>query len=284
MDKVKIIECPRDAMQGVSDFIPTKTKISYLNTLLRVGFDTLDFGSFVSPKAIPQLRDTGAVLDALNLDNTDTKLLAIIANVRGAETASEFEQIHYLGFPLSLSETFQQRNTKKSIEEAFATVESISNLGVKHSKTAVIYLSMGFGNPYGDPYESDIILAFVDRLAGLGIRIVSLSDTVGIASSEEVKSALQVVISAYPAMEFGAHLHVPYDDADEKLAAVFESGCRRVDGALRGFGGCPMAKDDLVGNMPTERIIDYLGKNEPSIINRETLKIALDQSLEVFNS
>ena len=279
---MKVIECPRDAMQGIDEFIHTATKIEYLNKLLKVGFHTLDFGSFVSPKAIPQMRDTAHVLEGLHLDQTDTRLLAIVANRRGAEDACQFGEIAYLGFPLSLSETFQQRNTNKTIEEAFVTVEEIQTLCLKHSKQAVVYLSMGFGNPYGDPYEPEIVSSFIQRLQALGVGIVSLADTVGVATGDEVRMALKSAISAFPEIEIGAHLHVSPANVGDKLQAVFDSGCQRVDGALRGYGGCPMAKDELVGNMPTEHIIQALPASDKPWLDGKALKEALQLSSEVF--
>ncbi|WP_229311220.1 hydroxymethylglutaryl-CoA lyase [Larkinella soli] len=254
----KLIECPRDAMQGLPDFIPTDLKISYLNALLKVGFDTLDFGSFVSPKAIPQLRDTAEVLAGLDLSGTATKLLAIVANRRGAEQAVSFPEIRYLGFPLSVSETFQLRNTNKTVTEAFAEVEAIQNLCVQTGHQLVVYLSMGFGNPYGDPYSPEVIGEFTERLVRAGVGIVAPSDTVGSSSPEGIEALFSHLIPAFPSVEFGAHLHSTPDAVAEKVRATLRAGVRRIDGALRGFGGCPMAKDELTGNLPTERIIALL--------------------------
>ncbi|MDX5347359.1 MAG: hydroxymethylglutaryl-CoA lyase, partial [Hymenobacteraceae bacterium] len=249
---IKIIECPRDDMQGLKEFIPTQTKIDYLNKLLKVGFDTLDFGSFVSPKAIPQLRDTAEVLANLELENTKTKLLAIIANVRGAEDAVQHEQIKYLGFPLSVSEEFQKRNTNKTIDEALEQVAQIQELCVKHGKEQVTYISMGFGNPYGEAWNTEVVGEFVQKLAKLQVPIISLSDTIGVSNPENIDYLFSNLIPAFPDIEFGAHLHTNSRTWEEKIDAAYKAGCRRFDGALRGYGGCPMAKDELVGNMATE--------------------------------
>ncbi|MBF9140627.1 hydroxymethylglutaryl-CoA lyase [Hymenobacter properus] len=257
---MKLIECPRDAMQGLHDFIPTATKTAYLNALLQVGFDTLDFGSFVSPKAIPQLRDTAEVLAGLDLTNTKTKLLAIVANLRGAETAAQHPEISYLGFPLSVSETFQRRNTNQSTPEALADVAAMHALCERNGKTLVVYLSMGFGNPYGDAWSPEIVTDFTRQLAALGVRIVALSDTVGTSSAATIAPLFSALIPAYPQIEFGAHLHTTPGTWREKVAAAYEAGCRRFDGALGGFGGCPMAADELTGNMATENLVAFLAE------------------------
>ena len=269
-------------MQGIEAFIPTSTKVEYLNQLLRVGFDTLDFGSFVSPKAIPQMRDTAEVLQGLRLDDVETKLLAIVANVRGANDASSFDQIRYLGFPLSLSETFQQRNTNRSISEAFSVIGEIQQICEANRKRLVVYLSMGFGNPYGDPYSPRVLVDFITKLQALGVGIVSLADTVGVATAKEVRTALTEAIAAFPEIEIGAHLHAAPKNVQQQIGAVLESGCRRIDGALRGFGGCPMAKDELVGNMPTEQIIDALSDEDRHSYDQELLRKALVTSSNVF--
>lgn len=255
---MKIIECPRDAMQGLPGFILTEQKIAYINQLLKVGFDTIDFGSFVSPKAIPQMRDTQMVLQGLELENTKSKLLAIIANLRGAKTAVQLEGIDYLGFPLSLSETFQQRNTNRSIDEALATLQEIQNLCLGNDLVLVTYLSMGFGNPYGDPYEPAVVIEFVERLANMEVKIISLADTIGVSDKANITTLFQELIPAYPGIEFGAHLHSSPDNATEKITAAFAAGCRRFDSALKGYGGCPMAEDSLVGNIATESLISCL--------------------------
>jgi hydroxymethylglutaryl-CoA lyase len=255
---MKIIECPRDAMQGLEEFIPTHLKIRYLNQLLKVGFDTIDFGSFVSPKAIPQMRDTAEVLAGLKLDETSSRLLAIVANVRGAEEASTHKQISFLGFPLSISETFQKRNTNKTIIEALNSLEEIQNICKRTGKTLVTYLSMGFGNPYGDRYDAEIVTSFVDILVTMEVEVISLADTVGVATADQVRRLFAVLSGQFPAVELGVHLHSNPDTARDKLAAAHNSGCNRFDGAMRGFGGCPMAEDKLVGNIATETIYAYL--------------------------
>ena len=254
---VKLIECPRDAMQGWKHFIPTEKKIAYINALLRVGFDTIDFGSFVSPKAIPQLADTKEVLGNLELADTKSKLLAIVANERGAEEAVLYDAISYLGFPFSISETFQQRNTNSSIEQSLERVEEIQNLCIKNNKQLVIYMSMGFGNPYADIYNEEILMHWVEKIIALDINIVSLADTVGLATPEQISSALNTLISKYPATEIGVHLHSTASNWKAKLSAAVNANCLRFDGALKGIGGCPMAGDDLVGNMDTELMIPY---------------------------
>lgn len=271
-------------MQGMDQFIPTAAKVKYLNSLLKVGFDTIDFGSFVSPKAIPQLADTAEVLDQLELNLSTTQLLAIIANVRGAETAADFQEIQYLGYPLSLSETFQQRNTNRSIEVAFDNVAEIQDICESNDKTLVVYLSMGFGNPYGDPYELAYVSDFVDRLDALEIDIISLADTIGVSTPETIGDLFSNLIPKFPHIEFGAHLHAHPNQASEKIIAAYASGCRRIDGAIRGFGGCPMAKDELVGNIATEMIIETL-KNEGHIpqINMDRFQKSLILSNEVFS-
>ena len=255
---VKLIECPRDAMQGWPRFIPTNQKAEYINALLKVGFDTIDFGSFVSPKAIPQMADTRDVLANLRLDGITTKLLAIIANERGAQDAVAYDEIRYLGFPFSVSETFQQRNTNSSIEQSLGRVEAIQNLCVKNDKQLVVYISMGFGNPYGDLYNEEIVFRWANKLAGMGIGIISLADTVGLATPEQVLHITKHLVGALPDTEIGVHLHSTPANWKEKLEAAIAAGCRRFDGALKGIGGCPMADDELVGNMDTERMIPYL--------------------------
>ena len=260
-ESVKIIECPRDAMQGIKSFIPTLEKVQYLQALLRVGFHTIDFGSFVSPKAIPQMQDTAAVLSLLDLSKTRTKLLAIVANVRGAKTAAAFEEIDFLGFPFSISENFQMRNTHKTITESEQILKEILKIADQHNKKVVVYLSMAFGNPYGDPWNIDIIADWTDRLHKMGVKILSLSDTIGSSKPEPISYLFSNLIPAYPSVEFGAHLHTHPDTWHEKVEAAYTSGCRRFDGAIQGFGGCPMAKDALTGNMPTEKLLSYFTTN-----------------------
>lgn len=272
---MKLIECPRDAMQGIHDFIPTALKIEYINSILKVGFDTVDFGSFVSPKAIPQLRDTAEVLNGLELETTKSKLLAIIANERGAQDACNFDQIQYLGFPFSISEQFQQRNTNSSIEESLHRVESIQNLCVKHNKTLVIYISMAFGNPYNEPWNAEVALKWTSKLVNdLSINVIALSDTIGVSNPENIKYLFESCIPEFPTAEIGAHLHTTPTTWHEKVDAAYKAGCRRFDGAIKGFGGCPMATDALTGNMATENILDYLNSS----------KLAHGLDLQEFNT
>ena len=280
---VKLIECPRDAMQGLRDFIPTDVKATYINQLLKVGFDTIDFGSFVSPKAIPQMRDTADVLNKLELSATKSKLLAIIANQRGAEDAVKFDEISYLGFPFSISETFQQRNTNSSIRKSLVRVADIQNLCEKYNKQLVVYISMAFGNPYGDEWNSDIVIEWTKKLADLGIKIIALSDTIGVSDKENISYLFGNIIPEFNNVEIGAHLHTTPDTWKEKVEAAYQNGCRRFDGAIKGFGGCPMAKDDLTGNMPTENMVAYF--NERGIdngINIEEFKNSLIRATKVF--
>ena len=281
---IKLIECPRDAMQGLHDFIPTEVKAAYINGLLKVGYDTIDFGSFVSPKAIPQLKDTAEVLSQLNLKDTKSKLLAIIANERGAKDAVQFEEIDYLGFPFSVSETFQQRNTNSSIEESLSRVEAIQNLCVKHNKKMVVYLSMAFGNPYEDPWNVDVVGKWSATLhEKLDINILALSDTIGVSDSNNITYLFEKLIQAVPKVEFGAHLHSTPETATEKIDAAVKAGCKRFDGAIKGFGGCPMAADDLVGNMPTEKIIDYLEQKEIKHgLDMEAFHRSENEAIKVF--
>ena len=257
MKSVKLIECPRDAMQGIKPFIPTHEKAKYIQSLLKCGFDTIDFGSFVSPKAIPQMQDTAEVLSMLDLSQTQSQLLAIVANRRGAEDASKFPEIDYLGYPFSISENFQMRNTHKTIAESVEVLKSILDIAHRSNKTVVAYLSMGFGNPYGDPWNADIVGEWTEKLAGLGVNILSLSDTVGTSTPKVIEHLFSSLIPKFPEIEFGAHLHTTPDSWDEKIHAATQAGCRRFDGAIQGFGGCPMAKDDLTGNMPTEKMLSY---------------------------
>lgn len=283
--QIKIIECPRDAMQGLHDFVPTALKIEYINHLLNVGFDTLDFGSFVSPKAIPQMRDTAELLEGLALENTTTKLLAIVANVRGAEQACQYPQITYLGFPFSVSETFQQRNTNASIAQSFENVKAIQEMCIKHGKQLVIYISMGFGNPYGDVWNSDVVAHWVEKIVALGVTIISLADTVGVASSDDIRSIFKTLKSHFTQVEFGAHLHCTPDNWMEKTDAAFQAGCLRFDTAIKGFGGCPMASDKLTGNLATENLIHYLTLHNTEIpVDVEKLYSAIQFSNRIFNA
>ena len=284
-DYLKIIECPRDAMQGIKEFIPTETKTVYINSLLQVGFDTIDFGSFVSPKAIPQLQDTAKVLEGLDLSNTKTKLLAIIANTRGAQDACNFEQISYLGFPFSISETFQQRNTNSSIVQSLKTVEEIQNLCAKNKKQLVVYLSMAFGNPYGDIWNSDICITWAKHLHNMGIRIIAPSDTIGSSTPETIKYLFSHLIPEFNDVEFGAHLHSTPEKIIEKVEAAYSSGCRRFDSVVLGFGGCPMAADDLTGNIATEVMVNYfVSKKIATSLNLDLLNgEVMKQSTQLFN-
>ena len=258
---MKLIECPRDAMQGVHEFISTEKKVVYINSILKVGFDTVDFGSFVSPKAIPQMRDTAQVLEQLDLSVGSSKLLAIIANVRGAQDAVEFEEITYLGFPFSISETFQQRNTNSSMAESLYRIEEIQDLCSRNKKKLIVYLSMAFGNPYGDEWNSDIVITWTKKLAQMGIKTIALSDTIGVSNPENITYLFSELIPEFPGIEIGAHLHTTPETWEEKIHAAYTSGCRRFDSAIKGYGGCPMATDKLTGNMPTEKLISYFKKN-----------------------
>lgn len=283
MQEVKIIECPRDAMQGIRQFIPTPDKARYINALLKVGFDTIDFGSFVSPKAIPQMRDTAEVLEQLELSETRSKLLAIVANVRGAQDASQYQVIDYLGYPFSISENFQMRNTGKTIEQSLVTLEQIMEIASNRGKEVVAYLSMGFGNPYGDPWDVDIVAEWTRTLSELGVSIISLSDTIGVASGETISYLFSNLIPIYPAIEFGAHMHTHPAHWHEKVDAAYRAGCRRFDGALKGFGGCPMAKDELTGNMPTEKLLSYFTAEKVSTgINSLRFESAYNEAMRIF--
>jgi len=280
---IKIIECPRDAMQGWKNFIPTSKKIEYINSLLEIGFDTIDFGSFVSPRAIPQMADTKEVIKGIKAQGTSSKLLAIVANVRGAEEAAAYSEITYLGFPFSVSEIFQQRNTNSSIAESLTRVREIQNICIKGGKQLVIYISMGFGNPYGDIYSEEIVFNWVNKMVELGIKTISLADTVGLAKPEQVYSMTKYLVKKLPHVEIGVHLHSRPDNWRAKLDAALNAGCRRFDGALKGFGGCPMANDDLVGNMRTEWMIDYFEeKNLSGDLNKVALAKSLQLAPEIF--
>lgn len=280
---MKIVECPRDAMQGIHDFIPTEKKVAYINSILKCGFDTVDFGSFVSPKAIPQMRDTSQVLDQLELSNTSSRLLAIVANTRGAEDAVEFEEISYLGFPFSISETFQQRNTNSSISESITRVEEIQDLCVRNKKELVVYISMAFGNPYGDEWSSDVAINWTRRLAQMGIKIIALSDTIGVSNPDNIKTLFSKLIPEFPGVEIGAHLHTTPTTWEEKIHAAYSAGCRRFDSAIKGYGGCPMATDKLTGNMPTENLLQYLKKsNIKTGINETAFNEAMNLSGSTF--
>ena len=283
VNSVKLIECPRDAMQGWPHYIATETKAAYINALLKVGFDTIDFGSFVSPKAIPQMADTRQVLQMLELDDTKSKLLAIIANQRGAEEAIQFEEINYLGFPFSISETFQLRNTNATILQSLARVEDIQNLCIKANKKLVLYISMAFGNPYADAYNEEIVFSWASKLALMDIKIISLADTVGLASAAQVKKITEYLVNMLPKTEIGVHLHSSPVNRKEKLEAALQAGCLRFDGAMKGIGGCPMADDELVGNMDTEFIVSYLASQKISMgLNSEALNYCSKMASEIF--
>ncbi|TQO37300.1 hydroxymethylglutaryl-CoA lyase [Arenibacter algicola] len=281
---VKIIECPRDAMQGIKTFIPTEKKVKYIQSLLNCGFDTIDFGSFVSPRAIPQMVDTAEVLSQLDLSKTTSKLLAIVANVRGAMDASEHNSIDYLGYPFSISENFQMRNTHKTIAESVATLEEILRIAGDSGKEVVTYISMGFGNPYGDPWNVEIVGEWTTRLAGMGVKILSLSDTVGSSTPEVIDYLFSNLIPKFPEIEFGAHLHTTPSKWHEKVDAAYKAGCRRFDGAVQGFGGCPMAKDELTGNMPTEKMLSYFtAVKADTNVNWMAFEAAFNKASDLFS-
>ena len=280
---MKIVECPRDAMQGLRDFIPTEKKVDYLNMLLQVDFDTVDFGSFVSPKSIPQMRDTAEVLSRLMLDNTDTKLLAIVANQRGADDACRFDEIQFLGYPFSVSETFQQRNTNKSIEGSLSLVEKMQSMCEKHDKELVVYLSMAFGNPYGDVWSEDIVAKWGEKLVGLGAKTLALADTIGVSNSDTISRLFSTLIPEFPEVELGAHLHTTPNTWREKVEAAYNSGCTRFDSAIKGLGGCPMAKDDLVGNMPTEKLLSFTQEKKIETgVNPLAFESAYNKAIDTF--
>jgi hydroxymethylglutaryl-CoA lyase len=282
-EKIKLIECPRDAMQGIKDFIPTDKKVQYIQSLLRVGFDTIDFGSFVSAKAIPQMQDTTEVLAKLDLSKTESKLLAIIANTQGAENASVHSEIKYLGFPFSISENFQMRNTHKTIAESLVTLQEILNIADRSNKEVVTYISMGFGNPYGDPWNVEIVGEWTEKLANMGVKILSLSDTVGSSTPEVIDYLFSNLIPKYPNIEFGAHLHTTPDKWHEKVDAAYKAGCRRFDGAIQGFGGCPMATDKLTGNMPTEKLLSYFTTQKADHnLSAMSFESAYNEALKIF--
>ena len=285
MEAIKIIECPRDAMQGIKMFIPTARKVAYIQSLLRVGYDTIDFGSFVSSKAIPQMQDTAEVLAQLDLSKTKSKLLAIIANTQGAIDASLHQPIQYLGFPFSISENFQMRNTHKTIAESLVMLQEILEIAYKADKEVVVYLSMGFGNPYGDSWNLEIVGEWTEKLSNMGVKILSLSDTVGSSTPEVIRYLFSHLIPNYPNIEFGAHLHTTPDKWFEKIDAAYNAGCRRFDGAIQGFGGCPMATDTLTGNMPTEKLLSYFtSKKENTNLSAMSFESAYNEALKLFGA
>jgi len=282
-DHVKVIECPRDAMQGIKQFIPTEKKVQYIQSLLRVGFDTIDFGSFVSPKAIPQMVDTAEVLSQLDLSKTNSKLLAIVANLRGAQDACQHPEIDYLGYPFSISENFQMRNTHKTIAQSVDLLNDILNTADQANKKVVVYISMGFGNPYGDPWNVEIVGEWTEKLSKMGVEILSLSDTVGTSNPENIDYLFSNLIPKYQDIEFGAHLHTTPSTWFEKVDAAYQAGCRRFDGAIQGFGGCPMAKDELTGNMPTEKVFSYLTTKKAHDLNAMSFESAYNEASKIFN-
>lgn len=285
MDQIKLIECPRDAMQGIKTFIPTEKKVQYLQSILRCGFDTIDFGSFVSPRAIPQMADTAEVLSQLDLSTTKSKLLAIVANTRGAEAAAEHKEIRYLGYPFSISENFQMRNTHKTIAESVETLEEILQVAKDHDKEVVAYLSMGFGNPYGDPWNVEIVGEWTEKLSAMGVKILSLSDTIGSSTPDVIDYLFSNLIPKYPEIEFGAHLHTTPASWYEKVNAAYKAGCKRFDGAIQGFGGCPMAKDELTGNMPTEKVLSYFNSVKGDTNVRMTsFESAYNEATKLFST
>jgi len=283
-NQVKVIECPRDAMQGIKQFIPTDQKVQYIQSLLRVGFDTIDFGSFVSPKAIPQMVDTAEVLSKLDLSTTSSKLLSIIANSRGAADACKHPEIDYLGYPFSISENFQMRNTHKTIAQSIVLLQDILNQADAANKQVVVYISMGFGNPYGDPWNVEIVGEWTERLSKMGVKILSLSDTVGTSNPENIEYLFSNLIPHYKDIEFGAHLHTTPDSWFEKIDAAYKAGCKRFDGAIQGFGGCPMAKDDLIGNMPTEKVLSYLTSKKVNNLNAMSFESAYNEASKIFKA
>ncbi|MDT0687117.1 hydroxymethylglutaryl-CoA lyase [Autumnicola psychrophila] len=285
MREIKLIECPRDAMQGIKSFIPTEKKVQYIQSLLRCGFDTIDFGSFVSPKAIPQMADTSEVLKQLDLSRTKSKLLAIVANVRGAQDASAHEEIQYLGYPFSISENFQMRNTHKTISESVEVLKEIIQIAGANNKEVVAYLSMGFGNPYGDPWNVEIVGEWTEKLSAMGVKILSLSDTIGSSTPDIIAYLFSNLIPKFKNIEFGAHLHTTPSSWHEKIDAAYRAGCYRFDGAIQGFGGCPMAKDELTGNMPTEKMVSYFNsKKADTNIRMGSFESSYNEATKLFDA
>ena len=284
MSTVKIIECPRDAMQGIKEWIPSEDKLSYIQSILSVGFDVVDFGSFVSPRAIPQMRDTDFIINNLDLSNSKSKLLAIVANKRGAIQASKYSSISYLGYPFSISETFQMRNTNKSISESLHELKEIKSIGEKFNKELVVYLSMGFGNPYGEPWSFEIVEKWIDKLSEININIISISDTIGLAKKSDIQTVFTKLIPKYSRAEFGSHFHTKPDQWFDKVNTAYQSGCKRFDGSILGFGGCPMAKDDLTGNLPTEKLISFFNSvGAKTRINSLNFESCYNNSLKLFS-
>ena len=285
MSSIKIVECPRDAMQGIKQWIPSEIKLDYLQSVLSVGFDVVDFGSFVSKRAIPQMSDSAYIIDQLDLSNTTSKLLAIVANERGALDACSHSSLSYLGFPFSISEIFQMRNTNKSISESFEELKKIKTISEKYSKNLVVYLSMGFGNPYGEPWNYEIVEKWIDKLSDLKIQVISLSDTIGTAVPDDIFNIFSNIIPRYTQVEFGAHFHTKPDDWFKKIDSAYRAGCKRFDGAIQGFGGCPMAKDELTGNLPTEKLISYFNTlNKKTSINSLNFESCYNHALRLFSN
>lgn len=284
MSSIKIVECPRDAMQGIKQWIPSEIKLDYLQSVLSVGFDVVDFGSFVSKRAIPQMSDSAYIIDQLDLSNTTSKLLAIVANERGALEACSHSSLSFLGFPFSISEIFQMRNTNKSINESFEELKRIKKIADKNNKKLVVYLSMGFGNPYGEPWNYEIVEKWIDKLSDLKIQVISLSDTIGTAVPDDIFNIFSNIIPRYTQVEFGAHFHTRPDDWFKKIDSAYRAGCKRFDGAIQGFGGCPMAKDELTGNLPTEKLISYFNSiNKKPNINSLNFESCYNHALRLFN-
>jgi len=279
---IKLIECPRDAMQGIKEFIPTPTKIKYIQKLLTVNFDVLDCTSFVSPKAIPQLSDSAQVLEALDLSQTKSKLLSIVANKRGAQDAVQFNQVDYLGFPFSISEEFQKRNINSTIQVSFERTQEIQEICIKNNKDLVVYISMGFGNPYGEHWSTELVEQWTEKLNSIGVKYISLSDTIGVAKPIEITQVFEAVIPKFKNIEFGAHFHTKPDEWKEKVEAAYNAGCKKFDGAIKGYGGCPMAEDELTGNMPTENLVHFFDEKESMNINQDKFFEAMKASIEVF--
>ena len=285
MSRVKVVECPRDAMQGIKTWIPTNEKINYVQSLLKVGFDVLDVGSFVSPRSIPQMKDSREVLESLDLKSTNSKLLYIVANLRGANEACQHSQIDFLGFPFSISENFQMRNTNKTIDDSIDVLKGIISVSEKNNKKVVVYLSMGFGNPYGDEWNYEVLEKWISKINSLGVKTISISDTIGVSTPTKIDKVFKNVIKHFPRLEFGAHFHTKPSNWFEKIDSAYKAGCRRFDTAIQGYGGCPMAGDELTGNFPTEKLINYLNqKREPININLLNFETSYNEATKIFSN
>ena len=285
MSCVKVVECPRDAMQGIKTWIPTNEKINYVQSLLKVGFDVLDVGSFVSPRSIPQMKDSREVLESLDLKSTNSKLLYIVANLRGANEACHYSQIDFLGFPFSISENFQMRNTNKTIDDSIDVLKGIISVSEKNNKKVVVYLSMGFGNPYGDEWNYEVLEKWISKINSLGVKTISISDTIGVSTPTKIDKIFKSSIKQFPRIEFGAHFHTKPSNWFEKIDSAYKAGCRRFDTAIQGFGGCPMAGDELTGNFPTEKLINYLNqKKEPININLLNFETSYNEATKIFSN